>query len=184
MGRVGGEERGTFKMLDYWPISGFDWVLMTGIFKFSFSQILIKSLERKKIPNYGRRTACSPETSDFGKFSNPQEPHTGFRGMWHWCDDTRSLNVLLGGNLRPSSFCSDFCYLASSLWIWFRQKINKLGVREVLNIFWLCWRTVRHLGSLQIDESERCLTAYNVLCLEKTNQPLGRVEWQGTKLQS
>lgn len=60
MGRVGGKQRGTFEMLGYWAISGFDRVLMTGVFKFSFPQILIKSLERKKILNCGRRRACKP----------------------------------------------------------------------------------------------------------------------------
>lgn len=46
---------------------------MTGVL--FFSQILIKSLQRKKILNYGiiiEEEPASPETSEFGKFSNPQ----------------------------------------------------------------------------------------------------------------
>lgn len=97
---------------------------------------------------------------------------------------TLEVGRAFGVNLRPSSSYSDSCYLASYLWFWFSQKINKLGVREILNGFWLCWRTVRHLGTLQADASERCLMVYNMLCFKKTNQPLSRVEWQDGKQQS
>lgn len=96
---------------------------------------------------------------------------------------TPRVGSAFGGNLRSSSSCSDSYYLARSLWIWFRQKVNKLGVREILNVFWLCQRTVRHLGSLQIDASERCLMVYNVLCLNK-KPPNQLVKWQDRKLQS
>lgn len=85
---------------------------------------------------------------------------------------TLGVGSAFGGNLRPSSSDS---YLASSLWIWFRQKINKLGVREILNVFWLYQRAVSHVGSLQTDASERCLMVHNMLCLKKSNQPLSKV---------
>lgn len=67
-----------------------------------------------------------------------------------------------GGNLGSSWFCLDSHYIASFLWIWFGYKVNKLGVREIWNFFWLCQRTVRHSESLQMSASERCLMVYNV----------------------
>lgn len=40
-----------------------------------------------------------------------------------------------GGNLGSSWFCLDSHYIASFLWIWFGYKVNKLGVREIWNVF-------------------------------------------------